>query len=525
MVTWISALLGSDDYLPHGFCLLWEPWLLWLHSASDGVIALSYYSIPAALAYFAYKRKDLPFHGVFVLFVVFILACGTTHLLGAITLWEPVYRLEGIVKALTAVVSLPTAFALWWLMPTALALPSQEHLETANLNLSREIEERRRVEEQLRAANTRLDERVHSRTAQLQSILDTVPDAMVMIDAECVIQLFSATAERLFGYTADEIRGQNVSVLMPSPDRERHDGYLERYLRTNEPRIIGIGRVVTGQRRDVTTFPMELSVGEILGERRRFVGYVRDLTEREEAERRERELQSELIHVSRLTEMGQMAAMVAHELNQPLTAINNYMEAGTALLSRGGAAPVDRLRVVMERAAEQAVRAGQIIQRLRSLSSRGESKRRVEALPSLVAEAIELAEIGIKQKDVAIDLQGDLPSVEVVADRIQIQQVLLNLMRNAAEAVAGQPIRKVVVTAELGDDGVEIRVGDNGPGLSNGIRERLFQPFVSTKESGMGVGLSICNTIVKAHDGRIWAEDNPGGGTIFRIVLPLAPAC
>ena len=311
---------------------------------------------------------------------------------------------------------------------------------------------------------------------------------------------------------------------MPSPDRERHDGYLERYLRTNEPHIIGIGRVVTGQRRDGTTFPMELSIGEILGERRRFVGFVRDLTEREEAERRERELQSELIHMSRLTEMGQMAAMVAHELNQPLTAINNYMEAGTALLSRGNAPP-ERIRTLMERAGEQAMRAGQIIQRLRSLSSRGDSEKRIEALPPLLTEAVELAEIGVKQKDVAIDLQSDLPSVEVVADKIQIEQVLLNLLRNAAEAVAEQPIRKVALAAELGGDGVEIRVSDNGPELSDDVRERLFQPFVSTKGTGMGVGLSICNTIVKAHDGRIWAEENPGGGTIFRIVLPLAPAC
>jgi two-component system sensor kinase FixL len=524
VAAWISALLGTDGYLPHGFCLLWEPWLLWLHSVSDGVIALSYYSIPAALAYFAYKRKDLPFQGIFVLFVLFILACGTTHLLGAITLWEPVYRLDGLVKALTAVVSLPTAVALWWLMPKALALPSQEELETANRNLSLEIEERRRVEQELRETNALLDERVRTRTAQLQSILETVPDAMIVIDVQGSVVSFSAAAERLFGYMSDEIRGQNVSALMPSPDRERHDDYLERYLRTNEPRIIGIGRTVVGQRRDGTTFPMELSVGEVLGEHRLFTGFVRDLTERAEAERHERELQAELIHMSRFNEIGQMATMVAHELNQPLTAIINYMEAGSILLSRAGAPPVERLRVVMQRAAEQAVRAGQIIQRQRSFLSRGESERSIEALLPLISEAIELTKVGIKQKDVAIDLQSDLPSVGVIVDKIQIQQVLLNLLRNAAEAVAGQPTRKVAVAAELGDDGVQISVSDNGPGLSNDIRERLFQPFVSTKQTGMGVGLSICHTIIKAHDGRIWAEENPGGGTIFHIVLPLAPA-
>lgn len=524
MATWLSALLGTDNYIPHGFCLLWQPGLLLLHGVSDSVIALSYYSIPAALGYFAFKRTDLPFQGIFVLFVVFILACGTTHLLGAVTLWEPIYRLDGLVKALTALVSLPTAVALWWLMPTALALPSQEELATANRRLSREIEERRRVEEELRQANAQLDERVRARTAQLQSILDTVPDAMVVIDAGGAIESFSATAERLFGYTADEIRGQNVSTLMPSPDRERHDGYLERYLHTNEPRIIGIGRVVTGRRRDGTTFPMELSVGEVLGERRLFTGFVRDLTEQTEAEGRERQLQAELIHMSRFTEMGQMATMVAHELNQPLTAINNYMAAGAALLSRGDAPPVERLGSIMERAAEQAVRAGQIIQRLRSFLSRGDGERRIEALPPLVREAIELAAVGIKQTDMAIDLQPNLPAAQIVVDKIQIQQVLLNLLRNAAEAVAGQPIRSVAVDAAVEADGVHISVSDNGPGLPDGVRDKLFQPFVSTKETGMGVGLSICNTIIKAHDGRIWAEQNPGGGTIFRIVLPVAPA-
>jgi two-component system, LuxR family, sensor kinase FixL len=221
--------------------------------------------------------------------------------------------------------------------------------------------------------------------------------------------------------------------------------------------------------------------------------------------------------------MGQMATMVAHELNQPLTAIANYMEAGTALLSRGGDA-LERLRPIMQRALEQAIRAGQITQRMRSFLSRGENDRRIEALQPLVAEAIELAMIGIKQNDAVISLQQDFPSVAIVADKIQIQQVLLNLLRNAAEAIAGQSARMIAVAADLAEDAVKISVSDNGPGIAEGVRERLFQPFVSTKETGMGVGLSICDTIIKAHDGRIWAEDNPEGGTTFRIALPLAPA-
>src|SRR5690242_5421188 len=181
MMAWLSGIVATDDYLPHGLCLSWEPELIGLHVLSDALIAASYYSIPAALAYFAFKRRDLPFQGLLILFVVFILACGTTHALGAITLWDPIYRLDGAVKALTAIVSVPTAFALWVLMPTALALPSHEQLAAVNRSLSHEIEERRRVEQELRELNVLLDERVQSRTAQLQSILDTVPDAMIVI--------------------------------------------------------------------------------------------------------------------------------------------------------------------------------------------------------------------------------------------------------------------------------------------------------------------------------------------------------
>src|ERR1700758_3815382 len=161
---------------------------------------------------------------------------------------------------------------------------------------------------------------------RLRSILDTVPDAIVVIDAQGIIQSFSPAAERLFGYASAEVIGHNVSVLMPSPYREAHDGYLERYLRTGERRIIGIGRIVTGRRKDGETFPMELQVGEFtFAGGRYFTGFVRDLTERRDAERRIQDLQAELLHASRLSAMGQMASTMAHELNQPLTAVTNYL--------------------------------------------------------------------------------------------------------------------------------------------------------------------------------------------------------
>jgi PAS domain-containing protein len=172
---------------------------------------------PSGFDLFCVEREDLPFPSIFGLFAAFIVACGTTHLLGAVTLWEPLYRLDGAVKGATALASVSTAGVLWYLLPKALALPSPAELETANRNLLHEIEERRKIEQQLREMNVLLDERVRARTALLQSILDTVPDAMVVIDAHGVVESFSATAERLFGYRSDEVCGGNVSMLMPSP--------------------------------------------------------------------------------------------------------------------------------------------------------------------------------------------------------------------------------------------------------------------------------------------------------------------
>jgi two-component system sensor kinase FixL len=270
-----------------------------------------------------------------------------------------------------------------------------------------------------------------SESALLRSILETVPDAMIVIDRHGTVQFFSSAAERLFGYAADEVRGENVKMLMPSPYREQHDGYLDRYHRTGERRIIGIGRIVVGRRKDGSTFPMELSVGEAhQADQPLFTGFVRDLTERQQTERRLHELQDGLLHVSRVRSMGQMAAALAHELNQPLTATSNYARAALRLLS----APepdLERVRQAMTHVVEQTQRSGEIIRRLRDFVARGEVARQSESIAKLIEEASGLALVGAKERGVKvmIDMDPDLPEAPV--DRVQIQQVLLNLIRNA----------------------------------------------------------------------------------------------
>lgn len=364
---------------------------------------------------------------------------------------------------------------------------------------------------------------LEAREAHLQSILATVPDAMIVIDEHGTIQSFSKTAERQFGWTPDEVVGRNVSLLMPNPYRDAHDGYLGRYMTTGERRIIGIGRVVVGERKDGTTFPMELSVSEMhSADRRYFTGFVRDLTERQTTERRLQDLQGELIHVGRITALGEMASALAHELNQPLTAAANFMKGCLRLLDRE---PLDqaRLRDMIGQAGDQALRAGQIIRRLRDFLAKGEADRSVESLPRLLEEAGALAMIGANDKGIRLSFQIAPMVDRVLADKVQIQQVVLNLIRNAIEAMEDGSRRDLVVGAAPADDRmVEVFVSDTGPGISSDIVDQLFQPFMTTKAQGMGVGLSISRTIVEAHGGRIWVESQPSGGTTFRFTLPAA---
>ena len=367
-------------------------------------------------------------------------------------------------------------------------------------------------------------ESILAREAHLRSILDTVPDATVVISEKGIIQSFNAAAERLFGYDESEMIGKNVSLLMPSPYRQEHNRYIARYLTTGERRIIGIGRVVSGQRKDGSTFPMKLAVGEVRsGDRRFFTGFIRDLTERQETEHQLEELQSELARLSRLTAMGEIASALAHEINQPLSAIANYLQGCSRLIETIDHPNAAKIKDAIAEATKQTLRAGQIIHQLREFVARGDSEKRAESINKLIEETSALALVGARDEGVKTIFRFGSPVEPVLVEKVQIQQVLLNLMRNAIEAMYGCERKELLISTSLRAAGmVEVSVTDTGNGLSDKIVGRLFQPFVTTKLAGMGVGLAISKRIIEAHGGKLWAEPNPEGGAIFRFTLESA---
>ena len=316
---------------------------------------------------------------------------------------------------------------------------------------------------------------------------------MVVIDHNGIVQSFSKAAERLFGYTPTEVHGQNVRILMPSPYRGQHDGYLKRYLTTGERRIIGIGRVVVGLRKDGTTFPMELSVGEVnQNGRRLFTGFIRDLTDRQQTERRLQELQDGLLHVSRLRSMGQMAAALAHELNQPLTATANYLRAALRLLEPP-TQNLPRARQAVALAAQQTQRSGEIIRRLRAFVARGEVAKRPESMAKVIEEASALALVGAKEHGikVMIRIDPDLPTAEV--DRVQIQQVLLNLIRNAVESMEGTGGPR---TVRRHCDGRRRRAGQRGRHWAAAFRRKSRQScFSRSSRPSRTAWVSACRSV------------------------------
>jgi PAS domain S-box-containing protein len=672
MKEFLSELLSSD-FMPHGYCYLWKPGLVWLHLISDSLIALAYFSIPVALIYFIRKRRDVPFNWIFASFGLFILACGASHLMEIWTLWHATYWLSGGVKAFTAVVSVPTAVLLFRLVPEAIALPSPEALR-------QEIAQRRRVEEALQQAKSGLELRVQQRTAELQKtnenlvaeieqrsqiaeelrrtqerfrlLVDTAEQyAIFILDPTGHVVSWNAGAQRIKGYQAEEIIGQHIGCFYLAEDvrdnkpeaalrvaagegrfeeqgwRVRKDGsrfwadVVVAALRDAQGTLIGFSKITRdlterkqaeqalheneellrlaqnasgsgawdwNPRTDVVTwsdqhfkmFGLEPSSGKITwasflellhvedradmqlailealrpdgklntdyriarpdgqvrwmvskgqthcnsaGEPVRMIGLTFDITERKQLEQALLKTQAEVAHLSRVLTMGELTSSIAHEVNQPLAAVVTNGDACLRWLA-GDPPNLEKARESLTGIIKEGNRASEIIKRIRTLAKKTATRKTMLNVNEVILEVLDLvgAQLALHHVLLRTDLGTELPGV--FGDRVQLQQVILNLIANGIDAmseVTDRPRELSIRSRASNEEGVIVGIRDCGSGFGPRSVERLFDAFFTTKQAGMGLGLSISRTIVEGHGGRLWAMANSGPGATFQFTLPM----
>ena len=357
-----------------------------------------------------------------------------------------------------------------------------------------------------------------------QALLDAAVDAIIVIDYRGHIETFNAAAETIFGFSAADILGKNVSVLMPHPYDNEHDTYIENYIESGNARIIGIGREVQGKRQDGSVFPIGLSVGEIpTNDRPKFVGIIRDITERKRSEEEMHHARERLSQFGRLSTLGEMAAGLAHELNQPLAAIATYTQACQRLIE-SGQSDDDEILATLRKCDSQAQRAGDVIRRLRQFVQKREVGRQEVGCKELIRDIAALADVDARNNRIPlkIDVAEDLPKVMV--DAVQIQQVILNLIRNGIDAMLNMDQNDEGISVSVtmfGDDHIKFAVTDCGSGISDEAEKKIFEPFFTTKPSGLGLGLAICQSIVASHGGVLSFTKRPSGGTTFYFTLPV----
>lgn len=370
------------------------------------------------------------------------------------------------------------------------------------------------------------DRRTAVSEARFESLLDTAADGVIVIDETGRMLVFNKICERLFGYTSEEAIGQNVSLIMPPEFSTSHDRFMNNYHRTGERRIIGIGREVSGMHRDGTVFPLELSVGEAqTADGRQYIGVLRDLRSRRAVEQRVSQLQAQVVHMTRLSAMDEMGAAMAHELNQPLTALLLYLQAVARQIKVCHAeskAPSDKMLDVLDKAVQEAERASHIVQRMRQMVEKRDPERATVDLREVVNEALDLSEFVAQGATVTIRRVFGMTPIYVDADSTQIQQIILNLLRNALEVAKESEERWVKVSIGSDDRSAFVSVTDSGPGFSEDVSKSLFRTFSTTKKSGMGLGLAISRAIAQNHGGDLMAD--PGGngqGATFTLMLPM----
>jgi len=360
---------------------------------------------------------------------------------------------------------------------------------------------------------------------EYETLLNTLVDGVIIIDASGIMRLFNPACENIFGYSLEDVLGKNVTMLMPEPYHSEHDGYLARYSTTGQKRIIGIGREVEGRRKDGSTFPMDLSVGEInMREGAVFVGVIRDLTARNKQQQEFDQLKEQHNHLSRVSAMNQMGSAIAHEINQPMTASLNYIETAKMLIGQGRDLDIEKLSTVLDDAIAQTERATDIVARMRRFIRGGDMKRSANKVKDIVDASMKLVFLGMNTDEINVSFNISASLPPVLVDSVQIQQVIINIVKNACEAMMDSPEKTLNISAGLSECGdfVEIAISDTGLGLEPDDIKSLFVPFASAKQTGLGVGLSISQSIINHHSGQLWAHVNEPVGSVFHFTLPIA---
>ena len=376
---------------------------------------------------------------------------------------------------------------------------------------------------QILSENTGGKEPIKDANARLIALLDAAVDGLVIIDGKGNIELFNNAAQKMFLYSNQDVLGKNIKMLMPTPFSDEHDKYLSSYLDSGETKIIGKGRKVRGKKSNGEEFPIFLSVGEVKdSSHTQFVGIIRDISEQEQDRIEAQESRERLSHASRLSSMGELAAGIAHEMNQPLSAISSYSQASKRLLLAGSQNNQEKVVAALDKICDQAIRASAVISRLRTFVKKRVAQREAVDLNALIRETVNLAKVDtrILDHEVIVELNQHIQP-KLLADPVQIQQVLLNLIRNGIDAMEhkkGAPLR--IQSQWLSDELVEVSVIDCGDGMDEWVSNGIFTPFMTTKETGMGMGLPVSQTIIHAHGGRIYFTPRQPTGCIFSFSLP-----
>jgi protein-histidine pros-kinase len=523
--------LAETDFMPHGHCYLWNPKLLWLQVGSDALITLAYYMIPATLIYLVYRRRELPFPWIFIMFGVFILACGTTHLMEILTVWDPLYWLQGIIKLATAGISMATAILLIPLFPKALALRSPAELEAANQALAKEVAERKSAETARRKTEQRF-----------QRLLETAPDAIVVIGKDGKIVLVNSQAERLFGYARAELLGEFVERLIPERFGASHVAHRADYFADPRPRPMGANLELAGRRKDGSELPVEISLSPLDTEEGLLVSIaIRDITARKQAEKALKEAHDNLeakvaertkalaeanlrlAEVDRLK--SQFLATMSHELRTPLNSIIGF----TGILLQGMAGELnDEQRKQLTMSYRSAKHLLNLISDLLDLSRIESGKMAIDAqqikITDIITEVTQslAPEAAKKQLTLSTEIKDTLP--QIYSDRKKILQILLNLVNNALKFTDQGEVR---INCRTHNNYMEVSVTDTGIGIKAENMGFLFEAFrqadgsAKRRYEGTGLGLYLCRKLATLLGGDIAAESKYGEGSRFTLRLPL----